>query len=130
MFSNEKIMNSLKSALAHIENVLTALTKTNENMFDNSLWHVGAELEYALLLFSMTSKSEKEGFQLKKHSELKNIEAGQLLVRAQILLKEAEGFMTNRKLLDAYRSTYEARHYVLRLQEDLAKRKREVHKGK
>jgi hypothetical protein len=128
--SSEKIVNSLKSAIAYIENALTALAKANENMFDDSLWHTGAELEYALFLLSMTCKNEREGFQLKKHSETKNIEVGQLLVKAQTLLKEAEGFMSDRRLLEAYRSTYEARHYVFRIQENLAKRKREAHKGK
>ncbi|MGQ9551756.1 MAG: hypothetical protein ACUVUE_04940 [Candidatus Bathycorpusculaceae bacterium] len=130
MFSNEKIMSSLKSALAYVENALTALTGANENMFDDSLWHVGAELEYALFLFSMAFKSEKEGFQPKNRSEIKNVEDDQLLVRAQTLLKEAEGFMADRRLLDAYRSAYEARHYVFMLQENLAKRKRRMHKRK
>jgi hypothetical protein len=46
------------------------------------------------------------------------------------LLNEAERFVVNERLLDAYKSAYIARHYILKVQEDLAKKKREMLKKK
>jgi hypothetical protein len=46
------------------------------------------------------------------------------------LLNEAERFFVNERLLDAYKSAYAARHYILKAQEDLAKKKREILKKK
>jgi hypothetical protein len=129
MAINEKVSNALKSAVAHLENSISALNKNDENLFANSLWHVAAELEYALFLFSIMFPDENSLSSWKRKSELK-IEAGSMLVEVENLLNEAKKFVLDGRLLDAYRSAYIARHYVLKVQEDLAKKKHAMFKKK
>jgi hypothetical protein len=124
MAVKEKISQSLKSATTHLENSILALNKKDEDSFADSLWHVAAELEYTLFLFSITFQNEKDTSNWKPNPEPK-IEAGSTLMDAQNLLKEAEKFV-NEKLLDAYKSAYVARHYILKVQEDLSRKKRKM----
>jgi len=129
MAAKEKISKGLKSATTHLENSILALNKKDEDSFADSLWHVAAELEYTLFLFSITFQNEEDLSKWKPNPEPK-IETGSTLMGAQNLLKEAEKFVMNERLLDAYKSAYVARHYVLRVQEDLAKKKRKMLKKK
>ena len=129
MAINEKVSNALKSAVAHLENSISALNKNDENLFANSLWHVAAELEYALFLFSIMFPDENSLSSWKRKSELK-IEVGSMLVEVKNLLNEAKKFVLDGRLLDAYRSAYIARHYMLKVQEDLAKKKHAMLKKK
>lgn len=130
MTANEKILKSLKSALNYLKNSMLALNKKDESSFAGSLWHAAAELEYALFLFSMTFQNESDRLKWKPNPELKKIETSPALVEVQNLLDEAEKCMVNEKLQDAYKSAYVARHYVLKVQEDLARKKREALKKK
>jgi len=130
MTANEKILKSLKSATTHLENSMQALNKKDENAFAESLWHLAAELEYVLFLFSITFQNENNLSKWKPNPEQKNAETGLVLVEVQNLLDEAEKRMMNGKSLDAYKGTYIARHYILRVQEELAKKKREALKKK
>ncbi len=130
MAANEKILKSLKSATTHLENSMLALNKKDENAFADSLWHVGAELEYALFLFSLTFQNESNLPKWKSNPEQKSTEAGPILAKVQNLLDEAEKHIINGKSLDAYKSAYVARHHVLKVQEELAKKKREAFKKK
>jgi len=128
MAANEKILNSIKSARTHMESLVQALNNKDESSFDNNLWHLGTELEYALFLFSLTFQDEScnSPSKRKPNPELKKAETAPTLVEAQNLLNEANKCMTNGELFKAYRSAYAARHYVLKVQEDLAKKKREA----
>ena len=130
MAASEKIVESLKAAITYAENSIQALDRNDENALADSLWHVGAELEYALFLFSMASQKETKPLQLDKSSELKKTETDKLLAEVHNFLKEAEDFIVNGKLLDAYKSVYTARNHVFKLHEDLAKKKREARKKK
>ena len=130
MAANEKIVESLKTAITYAENSIQALDRNDENALADSLWHVGAELEYAVFLFSMASERETRPLQMDKSSELKKTEADKLLAEVHNFLKEAEGFVVSGKFLDAYKSVYAARNHVFRLHEDLAKKKREARKKK
>ena len=130
MTTNEKMLRSLKIARTHLEKSMLALNKNAEDSFDKSLWDAAAELEYALFLFSMTSQSEADTSKWKLNPDLKKIETGSILVEAENLLKEAEKSMANKELQNAYRSAYIARHYLLKVQENLAKKKREALKNK
>jgi hypothetical protein len=112
-----------------LENSVLALNKKDENLFADSLWHVASELEYALFLFSIMFPDENSLSSWKRKSELK-IEVGSMLVEVENLLNEAKKFVVDGKLLDAYRSAHVARHYVLKVQEDLAKKKRAMLKKK
>jgi hypothetical protein len=125
MAVKEKILKGLKSATTHLENSMQALNKKDESLLADSLWHVAAELEYTLFLFSITFQNEKDLSKWKPNPEPK-IETGPTLMDAQNLLNEAEKFIMNEKLLDAYKSAYVARHFVLKVQEDLAKKKRKM----
>jgi len=129
MAINEKISKSLKSATTHLENAILALNKKDEDSFADSLWHVAAELEYTLFLFSITFQNEKDLSKWKPNPEPK-IETSSTLMEVQNLLNEAEKFIMNEKLLDAYKSAYDARHYVLKAQEDLTRKKRKMLKKK
>jgi hypothetical protein len=130
MTADEKISESLKTAITHLKNSILALDKKDEGSFADNIWHVAAELEFALFLFSMKFQDESSVSKLKPNPELKKAETGSLLLDVQKLLNEAEKCLRNQKLLDSYRNAYVARHYVLRVQEDLAKKKREALKKK
>jgi hypothetical protein len=130
MTIDEKLSNALKSAAVYLENAILALNKKDENSFADSLWHVAAELEYALFLFSITFPNESNLLSWKRKPELKKIETGSMLAEVKNLLNEAERFVVDERLLDAYKSAYVAKHYVLKVQEDLAKKKREMLKKK
>jgi hypothetical protein len=130
MTINEKMSKALKSAAVYLENAILALDKKDENSFADSLWHVAAELEYALFLFSITFPNESNLLSWKRNRELGKIETGSMLAEVKNLLNEAERFVVKERLLDAYKSAYVAKHYVLKVQEDLAKKKREMLKKK
>jgi hypothetical protein len=130
MAANEKILKSLKSAAAYLENSIRALDKKDEKLFDGSLWHGAAELEYALFLFSMMFQDESSLSEWKPNPELKKTESAPMLVEAQKLLKNAENLLVNEDLLDAYKSAHVARHYLSKVQEDIAKKKRQELKKK
>lgn len=130
MVANEKIVESLKTAITYAENSIQALDRNDENALADSLWHVAAELEYTVFLFSMASERETKPLQLDKSYDLKKTEADKLLAEVHNFLKEAEGFIVSGKFLDAYKSVYAARNHVFKLHEDLAKKKREARKKK
>jgi len=130
MTANEKMLKALKTAKSHLEDSMMALNKKDEDSFDKSLWDTAAELEYALFLFSITFQNESDKSNWKPNPDLKKIETGSVLVEAENLLKEAEKSIANKNLQNAYRNAYIARHYLLKVQEDLAKKKREVLKNK
>jgi hypothetical protein len=129
MAINEKILRGLKSVTTHLENSMLALNKKDEDSFAGSLWHVAAELEYTLFLFSIAFQNERDLSKWKPNPEPK-IETVSMLINVQNLLNEAEKFVVNAKLLDAYKNAYIARHYILKVQEDLAKKKRQMLKKK
>lgn len=129
MTIDEKILNALKSATKYFEDSVLAFNKGDENLLADSIWHGMAELEYVLFLFSITLPTESN-FKWKPNPELKKMETVPVLFEAKKLLNEAEGYIVNEKLQDAYKSVYVARHYMLTVQESLAKKKREALKRK
>lgn len=130
MSITEKISKSLQTATVHLKNLTNALGKGDENSFADGIWHLAAELEYALFLFSITIQSESESAKWKPNPEVKNMETESMLANVQSLLGDAEKFLIEGNLHEAYRSAYVARHYTLKIQEDLAKKKREALKRK
>ncbi|MDH7477406.1 MAG: hypothetical protein QHH17_03370 [Candidatus Bathyarchaeota archaeon] len=128
MAVNDKILKALKNANEYLEKSMTALNNKNDNLFADSIWHFAAELEYALFLFSITLQNENNRAHWKANP--KKIDVMPNLGEVQTLLNEAEKFTANGKLLEAYKNVYVARHYTLKIQEDLAKKKREALKKK
>lgn len=122
MAVNEKVLRALRTATNYLEKSIEAFNQKNEVSFADNFWHVAAELEYALFLFSITFQNENS------HSWKPNPEktdTKSVLEEVQNLLSEAEKSAVNEKLLESYKSAYIARHYIRKVQEDLAKKKRE-----
>lgn len=130
MAANKKILKALKSAITYVDNSMPAMDKKDENSLADSIWHVAAELEYVLFLFSITVKDKVDKSKWKLNPKLKKVELGPTLVTVQDLLNEAEKCTKNEKLLDAYKSAYIARHYILKVQKEFARKKREALKKK
>jgi hypothetical protein len=131
MAANEKILKALKSAITHLDNSILAMDKKEDNsLLEDNVWHAAAELEYVLFLFSITVQNEIDKSKWKLNPKLKKVEVGPTLVTVQDLLNEAEKCIKNEKLLDAYKSAYIARHYMLKVQKDFVKKKREALKKK
>lgn len=130
MSVNEKILKTLKTANEYLEKSITALNNKDKNLFADSLWHVRAELEYALFLLSIAIQNENSIAHLKLNPETKKIDVMPNLGEVQSLLNEAERFMAAGNFLKAYKNVYVARHFTLKVQEGLAKEKREALKKK
>jgi len=130
MATNGKISNSLKSATTYLQNSLLALSNKDESSFADNIWHVAAELEYALFLLSIRFQDEKNVLHWKPNPEVKKVDTGPALAEVQNLLNQAEKSMEDERLLDAYKNAYIARHYTLKIQEDIARKKREALKKK
>jgi hypothetical protein len=130
MVANRKTLKALKSAITYVNNSMLAMDRKDDNLLTDSVWHAAAELEYTLFLFSITVENEIDKSKWKLNPKLKKIEVGPTLVTVQDLLNEAEKCIKDEKLLDAFKSAYVARHYMLRVQKDFAKKKREALKKK
>lgn len=130
MIVKDKILKALESALNHLKLSTLALKNRDENAFSNSVWHVAAELEYALFLFSLTFGNKYDELKIKVNPESKNLQFDSVMAEVEDLLEEAEKLIGNGNLLDAYKSAYMARHRVFKVQEILAKKKREMLKKK
>ena len=130
MATNEKISKALKSAATYLENSIGALTKKDENSLMDSVWHLAAELEYALFMFSITFQEETAKPKWRSNPKLKKVEVDSALVTVQDLLKEVDKHMKEKNLLEAYKKADVARRYVLKVQRDFARKKREALKAR
>ena len=123
MEHQQKIAEAVKSATNHLESSMKALVKRDENGVAGSVWRAAADLEYANFLFSvMQDESESRSWKLDLRS--KQVEIGPLLVSAQDLLREAEIGLDVSELREAYKKTWMARGYLLKVQEILEKRRK------
>jgi hypothetical protein len=130
MKTEEKIVKALEAAVNHLKNAMNALNVEDEKSFDGATWHAAAELEYALFLFSIVLKDAGQTQKLKLNPESKGVNLGAILVQTQDFLSKAEMCMTDKNMLEAYKNAYVARHHLLKVQEELAKRKRMASKTK
>ena len=130
MGANEKILLALKSAATYLENSIRALAKKDENSLTANVWHVAAELEYALFMFSIAFEEEADKLKLRSNPRLKKVEVDSALVTVQQLLKAVFKHMKEKNLLEAYKEANIARHYMLKVQRDFARKKREALKAK
>lgn len=130
MTTEDKILKSLESAMIYLENSKLAVNKKDESALADDVWHVAAELEYTLFLFSITVQDENDKSKWKVNPKSKKLEVSPTLITVRDLLGKAETSIKNKKLLDAYKRAYVARHHILRLQKDFAKKKREALKKK
>jgi len=125
MVSNDKILRALESATSYLKKSISALKSGNENSFTEHFWHVAAELEYALFMFSLIFKEEIDKSKWKPNPEIKRDNVNDVLAEVRSLLDNAKKFLASGKVLNAYKSVYVARHCVFAVEENLAKKKRE-----
>lgn len=126
MALNEKISRTLLSALNHLNKSISALKEGDENAFSNDVWHVAAELEYALFLFSLMLGEDRSVPASKPNPDPKNLPTDAIMSRVKELIQEAQGFLKVGSLLNAHKSVYLARHYLFKVQEGLSRKKQGV----
>ncbi|MEM3626956.1 MAG: hypothetical protein QXZ25_02905 [Candidatus Bathyarchaeia archaeon] len=130
MQAEDKILKALEATVNHLKNAVQALKREDEKSFDDATWHAAAELEYALFLFSIMLKDAGETQKLKVNPESKVVNFEAILIQTQDFLSKAGTCMANKNILEAYKNANVARHYLLKVQEELAKRKRMASKTK
>lgn len=124
MSVSDKVLTAITSALNYLGNSLTALNKGDHDVFAKNVWHVVAELEYALFLFSIIIQNEITS-KPKTDPNPKKVELNQMLGDVSRFLESAKTFVETGKFLDAYEDVRNARNYALKVQEEFSKRKRE-----
>jgi len=120
MEQQKSIIEALTSAISHLENSMKALVNKDENKVMTSVWKSAADLEYANFLFSITREKPKSS-SWKLDLRSKQVEIGPLLVSAQDLIKEAKNDLDADGLLEAYKKTWVARGYLLKVSDILQK---------
>jgi hypothetical protein len=120
MEQQKSISETLTSAISHLENSMKALVNKDENRVMASVWKAAADLEYTNFLFSITrDKPKSSSWKLDLRS--KQVEIGPLLVSAQDLIKEAKSDLDANELPKAYKKTWMARGYLLKVSDILQK---------
>jgi len=114
MEKQKSIKEALTSAISHLENSMKALVNKDENRVMASVWKAAADLEYANFLFSIT-RDEPKSHSWKLDLRSKQVEIGPLLVSAQDRIKEAKSDLDADGLLKAYKKTWMARGYLLKV---------------
>jgi len=128
MEHQRKIIETIKSAINHLESSMKALANGDENGVAGSVWRAAADLEYTNFLFSIIqNKPESHSWKLDLRS--KQVEIEPLLLSTQDLLKEAESGLDVGKLHEAYKKTWMARGYLLKVQGILEKRRKKGEKS-
>jgi len=128
MEHQQKIIEVIRSAISHLESSMKALVNRDENGVVDLVWRAAADLEYANFLFSVTH-GEPESRSWKLDLRSKQVEIGPLLVSAQDMLKEAQRGLDSSELHEAYKKTWMARGYLLRVQGILEKRREKGEKS-
>lgn len=126
MANHQKILKALRSALAYTDDSVLAVDKKDGGRLENGIWHVAAELEYALFLFSLKAQDEIDRSKWKLNPRIDKVEAGPILARVRDLLDKCDESLRKKEFLDAFRDAYVARRCLLMVQKDFAKKKREA----
>jgi len=120
MEKQKSITEALRSATSHLENSIKALMNKDENRVIVSVWKAAADLEYTNFLFSITrDKPRNSSWKLDVRS--KQVEIGTLLMSAQNLIKKAKNDLDADGYLEAYKKTWMARGYLLKVSDVLQK---------
>ena len=119
MKQQKNITEALTSAISHLENTMKALVNKDENKVMTSVWKAAADLEYANFLFSIPREKQKN-HSWKLDLRSKQVEIRFLLVSAQDLIKEAKSKL-DADGLEAYKKTWMARGYLLKVSDILQK---------
>jgi len=126
----EKIIESIASAINRLEGSMKALAKKDEKNLVNLVWRAGADLEYALFLFSLMHQNESESSSWKIDLHSKQVEISSILSSVQNLLREAKDNMEAGELLGAHKKTWTARGRLLKVHDTFEKKRREQRRVK
>jgi len=126
----EKIIESIASAINRLEGSMKALAKKDEKNLVNLVWRAGADLEYALFLFSLMHQNEPESSSWKIDLHSKQVEISSILSSVQNLLREAKDNMEAGELLGAHKKTWTARGHLLKVHDTFEKKRREQRRVK
>lgn len=110
-----KLIKAVTSAISNLEDSAKALVEKNEKDVLGHVWQAAADSEYALFLFSFTQPEGSEGSSWKSSFHLKKVEIGPAVVLAQDLLEEAKKSIEKDDLHEAYKKTWMARGYLLKV---------------
>lgn len=121
MTHSGKILGALESAIKYLVNSISALKSVNEEVLSNGVWHVAAELEYALFLLSLTIENG-HSTPVRLNPEPKNLQIDQVLLKVKDLVSEAQKHVKNGDLMNAFRNVRLARRYIFEVQNRLTKR--------
>jgi len=110
-----KLIKAINSAISNLEDSAKALVEKNEKGVLGHVWQAAADSEYALFLFSFMQPEDFVGSSWKLNFHLKKVEVGPAIVLAQDLLEEAKKSLKNDDLHEAYKKTWMARDYLLRV---------------
>ena len=110
-----KLIKAITSAISNLEDSAKALVEKNERGVLGYVWQAAADSEYALFLFSFMQPEGSEGSSWKSSFRLKKVEIGPAVVLAQDLLKEAKKSIEKNDLREAYKKTWMARGYLLKV---------------
>ena len=123
----ENVLESITSAIKHLEEAMKALVEKNEKEVTRFVWKAAADLEHALFLFSLMHQEETQSASWKLDPTAKQVEVEPTLILAQDLLKEAKESFEAEKFHEAHKKTWMARGYLLRIHEFFEKmRKKDV----
>lgn len=126
----EKIIESIASAINRLEGSMKTLAKKDEKNLVNLVWRAGADLEYALFLFSLMHQNESESSSWKIDLHSKQVEISSILSSVQNLLREAKDNMEAGELLGAHKKTWTARGRLLKVHDTFEKKRREQRRVK
>lgn len=131
MASNDKILKALESATSYLEKSISALGSEDDNSFAEHFWHVAAELEYALFMFSLIFQEENiVKSKWKPNPDVKKDDVNVVLAEIRGLIGDAKRLLASGKMLEAYEGVYAARRCVFAVEESLARKKRELSKAR
>ncbi len=122
MAINEKLFKALESATHYLKEVISTLNVDFKD-FEYAVWHLAADLEYALLLFSLLL-GEHDASSWRPNS-VGNMDLSKTIDSIRDLLDRSIKALAVGNKLDAYKFAYMARHHVFIIQEDISKRKKQ-----
>jgi hypothetical protein len=124
MAYDKEIVQSLDSSMSYVKESFRILGTAPLKEFDVCVWHAAAELEYALFLFSLKIQDENVTKGWKPNRSRRKDDAATLLKAAQESLSRSQESVCAEEWLKAYRNAFAARHLLLWVQKDLAKKRR------
>jgi len=123
MTYSDKILEALESTIKYLDGCISALKGGYENAFSDSVWHVAAQLEYALFMLSLNLGNGHTASSVKLNPEPKSLPIDQAMLKVKELVGAAQSFLKAGDLVNAYRNAYLASQYIFKVQESLAKKK-------